>query len=56
MSARDEMARRVAELEAAAARARAVHQKHDDSEHCRHDGESWPCPTIVALTEGGESR
>jgi hypothetical protein len=40
---------RVAELEAQASAVRGVHVKHDDSEHCRHDGEPWPCPTIAAL-------
>ncbi|MFJ1964859.1 hypothetical protein [Streptomyces massasporeus] len=35
---------------------RAVHVKHADSEHCQHDGEQWPCPTVAALGEtGGEA-
>lgn len=29
--------------------ARAVHVKYEDSEHCRHDYELWPCPTLAAL-------
>ncbi|MFD0256473.1 hypothetical protein ACFVGX_36840 [Streptomyces sp. NPDC127113] len=40
---------RIAELESAAGTARAVHVKHTDSEHCQHDGEPWPCPTLAAL-------
>lgn len=31
--------------------ARALHTKYDDSEHCQHDGEPWPCPTVRALEE-----
>ena len=26
----------------------ALHPKHTDSEHCQHDGEPWPCPTVQA--------
>jgi hypothetical protein len=33
--------------------ARAVHTKYPDSEHCQHDGEPWPCPTVAALGETG---
>ncbi|PVE04639.1 hypothetical protein [Streptomyces scopuliridis] len=40
---------RVAELEQLAVAARALHVQYPDSEHCQHDGESWPCPTVEAL-------
>ncbi|MFE7972954.1 hypothetical protein [Streptomyces shenzhenensis] len=40
---------RVAELEARAKAVRAVHVKFPDSEHCQHDCEPWPCPTVAAL-------
>ncbi|MGC5398059.1 hypothetical protein ACPXCP_20285 [Streptomyces sp. DT20] len=30
---------------------RTIHTKHDDSEHCQHDAESWPCPTVAALDD-----
>jgi len=40
---------RATELEQQTDAARAVHRKHDDSPHCRHDGEPWPCPTLTAL-------
>lgn len=33
--------------------ARAAHTKYEDSEHCQHDGEPWPCPTVAALGETG---
>lgn len=40
---------RIAELEAAAQAARAVHVKFTTSDHCQADAERWPCPTVVAL-------
>lgn len=40
---------RVAELEAAVRAALALHVKFPDSEHCQHDTEPWPCPTVAAL-------
>lgn len=43
---------RIAELETRFRRAQVLHAKHRDSGHCRHDGEQWPCPTMVALSEG----
>ncbi|MFE6683952.1 hypothetical protein [Streptomyces sp. NPDC057729] len=42
---------RVVELEHRATTARAVHTPYDDSQHCQHDGNPWPCPTIAALDE-----
>jgi chaperonin cofactor prefoldin len=42
---------RVVELEAQASAVRGVHVKHDDSDHCRHDGEPWPCPTIAGSAD-----
>ncbi|MEU6229946.1 hypothetical protein [Streptomyces sp. NPDC047042] len=33
--------------------ARALHVKCDDSEHCEHDYERWPCPTLTALGDPG---
>ncbi|MGY0023701.1 hypothetical protein ACVHNB_32625 [Streptomyces sp. YJ-C3] len=45
---------RVAELEALLTACRAVHVKHSDSEHCEHDGEPWPCPTLAALSAPAE--
>lgn len=30
--------------------ARNLHTKHD-SPHCKHDGERWPCPTVLALDD-----
>lgn len=44
---------RIAELEAAAAMARRLHTKFPDSEHCQHDGERWPCPTVTHLQRPG---
>lgn len=35
---------------------RAIHTKHTDSEHCRHDAESWPCPTVAALGDDVEEQ
>lgn len=40
--------------EAAIVLARGLHTKHEDSEHCQHDGEPWPCPTLAALDEAQE--
>ncbi|WP_407553118.1 hypothetical protein QOM21_24055 [Streptomyces sp. Pv4-95] len=42
---------RVAELEQQTAAVQAVHVKHPDSEHCQHDGERWPCPTLGAIED-----
>lgn len=39
----------IAHLEQRLRRARFVHTKHSDSEHCQHDGEPWPCPTLTAI-------
>ncbi|MGW7247757.1 hypothetical protein [Streptomyces decoyicus] len=39
---------RVAELEQQVIGVRAVHMKYPDSEHCQHDGQQWPCPTMQA--------
>jgi hypothetical protein len=39
---------RVAELEAGTAAVLSLHTKYEDSEHCQHDGERWPCPTVQA--------
>ena len=44
----DEMRKQVAELGAQRAAVLALHPKHTDSEHCQHDGEPWPCPTVQA--------
>ncbi|WP_326698020.1 hypothetical protein OG909_12120 [Streptomyces sp. NBC_01754] len=30
--------------------ARNLHTQRDDSPHCAHDDEQWPCPTLLALT------
>ncbi len=45
----DALRARVAELEAQAAAVLALHRKHDDSEHCFADDETWPCNTRTAL-------
>ncbi|MFE0132424.1 hypothetical protein ACFWY6_12755 [Streptomyces sp. NPDC059037] len=42
---------RAVRAEAAIERVRALHLKYEDSEHCQHDGEQWPCPTLAALDE-----
>lgn len=47
---------RVAELEAQTATLRALHVKYEDSDHCQHDGERWPCLTLAALGETGGAR
>jgi hypothetical protein len=39
----------IAHLELRLRRARFLHVKQTDSEHCQHDGEKWPCPTVAAL-------
>jgi hypothetical protein len=39
----------IGKLELRIRRARVLHLKHSDSEHCQHDGEAWPCPTVAAL-------
>ncbi|MFD7774322.1 hypothetical protein [Streptomyces sp. NPDC059753] len=39
----------IARLEQQLRRVRFLHAKHTDSEHCQHDGEPWPCPTLAAL-------
>lgn len=46
---------------AAIAKVRELHvrqmqdDRYEDTAYCDHDGESWPCPTIVALQgEGSE--
>lgn len=46
---------RAGKAEAAVERARAVHTKYDDSEHCQHDGERWPCTTLRALADPEET-
>lgn len=40
---------RVAELEKRIETALADHTPFDDSRHCQHDGEPWPCPTVTTL-------
>lgn len=45
----DRLRARVAELEAAAGTARAMHRQYPDSEHCQYDDMTWPCPTVTAL-------
>lgn len=40
---------RIAELVTASAKARAMHAKHADSDHCQYDGERWPCQTLTHL-------
>ncbi|RMB85590.1 hypothetical protein [Streptomyces shenzhenensis] len=40
---------KLAELAKQVEAARAVHAKFPDSEHCQHDAEPWPCPTVAAL-------
>ncbi|MEV5086855.1 hypothetical protein AB0N18_02710 [Streptomyces griseoincarnatus] len=45
---------RVAELERRAEQALADHTPHDDSHHCQHDGEPWPCPTVTTLDPAEE--
>ncbi|MCI4143017.1 hypothetical protein [Streptomyces sp. MMS20-AI2-20] len=42
---------RVDALEAQAAALRAPHVRFADSDHCQHDGERWPCPTVAVLGE-----
>lgn len=52
---RDQLKRlraQVAELESMVDTARAMHVKFPDSEHCQHDAEPWPCPTLAALDNG----
>jgi hypothetical protein len=44
------------QLSVKAEAARSVHVKYPDSEHCQHDGEPWPCPTLTALAVGGDAR
>lgn len=39
----------IGKLELRIRRARVLHLKHSDSEHCQHDGAAWPCPTVAAL-------
>ncbi|MFJ4712685.1 hypothetical protein [Streptomyces sp. NPDC088785] len=41
--------KQLVELETRATAARGIHTKFPDSEHCTHDGEPWPCPTLAAL-------
>lgn len=52
----EQLRRNLAQLQDAIARARAPHVRFDDSEHCRSDGEPWPCSTLKALSvdEGDE--
>ncbi|MFF0894718.1 hypothetical protein [Streptomyces sp. NPDC003278] len=45
----EQLRARVAELEKRAEQALADHTPHDDSNHCQHDGEPWPCPTVTTL-------
>jgi hypothetical protein len=45
--------RYIAKLETRLRRVRFLHVKHVDSEHCQHDGEQWPCPTLAALDPDG---
>ncbi|MFJ8603415.1 hypothetical protein ACIREM_32855 [Streptomyces shenzhenensis] len=45
----DRWKRRAKQAAAAIGRARSLHVKYDDSDHCQHDGEPWPCPTLRAL-------
>ncbi|MFD3740496.1 hypothetical protein [Streptomyces sp. NPDC058629] len=40
---------RVADLEAEREAVLALHRKHDDSDHCFADDETWPCQTRTAL-------
>lgn len=39
----------VAKLQTRIRRVRFLHTKRADSDHCEHDGEAWPCPTLAAL-------
>lgn len=40
---------RAEKAEARIAASLAWHVKFPDSEHCQHDSEPWPCPTVKAL-------
>ncbi|MEU7431053.1 hypothetical protein AB0B07_09375 [Streptomyces sioyaensis] len=42
---------RVAELEQQTTAARDLHIEYPDSEHCQHDDEPWPCPTVRAIAD-----
>lgn len=44
----EQLRARAAELEQQIVSVRAVHTKYPDSEHCQHDGQQWPCPTMQA--------
>ncbi|MFB7007853.1 hypothetical protein [Streptomyces sp. NPDC056287] len=45
----DRLRAQVAELEAQHAAVLALHRKHNDSDHCFADDETWPCNTRTAL-------
>ncbi|MFD8611053.1 hypothetical protein [Streptomyces sp. NPDC059631] len=45
-----------AELDERITRALDQHTKHDDSQHCQHDSEPWPCPTVAALTPAAKAQ
>ncbi|MDQ0943320.1 hypothetical protein [Streptomyces sp. V1I1] len=40
---------RVAALETLRDAVLALHPKYEDSQHCRRDGELWPCSTVTAV-------
>lgn len=47
------IASRDSELASIRQRLAALHTKYPDSSHCSHDGEPWPCPTLIAVGTDG---
>jgi hypothetical protein len=46
----------MAKLDTRIRQVRFLHTKHRNSEHCQHDGERWPCPTLDALGSDGVTK
>lgn len=46
---------RIDQLETQRKALRAPHVRFADSDHCQHDGERWPCPTVAVLGDDEQS-